>query len=60
MRSINYRVEEHFQGDIMNNNDSYLGPKSVRMFYYLVLKQVIPHKPGVGLTGEKRGCCSIR
>lgn len=37
----------------MNNNDSNLGPKSVRMFYYLVLKQVIPHKPGVGLTGEK-------
>jgi hypothetical protein len=39
----------------MDNNDSYLGPKTVRMFYCLVLKDVIPHNPTVGRTEEKGG-----
>ncbi|MCF8039633.1 MAG: hypothetical protein K9K79_09985 [Desulfohalobiaceae bacterium] len=39
----------------MDNNDSYLGPKTVRIFYCLVLKHVIPHNPTVGHIEEKGG-----
>ncbi len=39
----------------MDNNDSYLGPKTVRIFYCLVLKHVIPHNPTVGRIEEKGG-----
>ncbi|HZJ97730.1 MAG TPA: hypothetical protein VFD12_07855 [Oligella sp.] len=39
----------------MDNNGSYLDPKTVRMFYCLVLRDVIPHNPTVGRTEEKGG-----
>jgi hypothetical protein len=39
----------------MDNNDSYLGSKIVRMFFCLVLKDVIPHNPTVGRTEERGG-----
>ncbi len=39
----------------MDNNDSYLDPKTVRMFYCLVLRDIIPHNPTVGRTEEKGG-----
>lgn len=42
----------------MDNNDSYLGSKTVRMFYCLILKHVIPHNPTVGRTEKRRGTLS--
>lgn len=38
----------------MDNNDSHLGSEIVRIFYCLVLRDVIPHNPTVGRT-EKNG-----
>lgn len=39
----------------MDDNDSYLGSKIVRMFFCLVLRDVISHNPTVGCTEKKRG-----
>jgi hypothetical protein len=39
----------------MGNNDSYSDSKIVRMFFCLVLRDVIPHNPTVGRIEEKGG-----
>jgi len=39
----------------MDNSNSYLGSKIVRMFFCLVLRDVIPHNPTVGCTKNKGG-----
>ncbi|MGB5157775.1 MAG: hypothetical protein WBN77_10115 [Desulfobacterales bacterium] len=39
----------------MDNNDSFLDSKIVRMFFCLVLRDVILHNPTVGRTEEKGG-----
>lgn len=38
----------------MDNNDSYLGSTSVRLFYCLVLKDTIPHNPSMDRIGKER------
>jgi hypothetical protein len=42
----------------MDNNDSYLGSKTVRMFFCLVLKHVIPYDTTLGHTEKKEGTLS--